>query len=156
MYNLFSGLIFCPCFYMKRSHSVQCCLIWRRKTSWLCWNTLSKSSKEEEDSHICILLATSLNNLIPIRSACVVGLGGGRWGRKIYREISLQVGFLSFCVFLAFIMHVLIWIWVLLPSGHYCKEIFIFSEWHGLHSSWNSLIAPQVFFPLFGMKSEDT
>lgn len=101
MYNLFSGLVFCPCFYMKRSHSVQCCLIWRRKASWLCWNTLSKSSKEEEDSHICILLATSLNNLIPIRSACVVGQGGGGGdeggGEDIYRDFTPGWVFVFLC-----------------------------------------------------------
>lgn len=54
-------------------------------------------------------------------------VGEGRRG-KIYRENSLQVGVLSSSVFLAFIMHVLIWIGELLPSGHYRKEIFIFAE----------------------------
>ena len=53
--------------------------------------------------------------------------GRGRKG-KIYRANSLQVGVLSSSVFLAFIMHVLIWIGELLPSGHYRKEIFIFTE----------------------------
>lgn len=75
---------------------------------------------------IGILFAVRLNNLMAIRRAAVVE-GEGRRG-KIYRENSLQVGVLSSSVFLAFIMHVLIWIGELLPSGHYRKEIFIFTE----------------------------
>lgn len=74
---------------------------------------------------IGILLAAHLNNLMAISRATVVGEGHRR---KIYRENSLQVGVLSSSVFLAFIMHVLIWIGELLPSGHYRKEIFIFAE----------------------------
>lgn len=75
---------------------------------------------------IGILLAVRLNNLMAISRAAVMG-GRGRKG-KIYRENSLQIGVLSSSVFLAFIMHVLIWIGELLPSGHYRKEIFIFTE----------------------------
>lgn len=60
------------------------------------------ATEAEHERAICIPLAASLNNLIPIRSSCVQG------GEKIYRDISLQVEFLSFRVFLAFIMHVLI------------------------------------------------
>lgn len=81
----------------------------------------------EGATDIGILLAVHLNNLMAIsRAAVVVGEGGHRG--KIYRENSLQVGVLSSSVFLAFIMHVLIWIGELLPSGHYRKEIFIFTE----------------------------
>lgn len=80
----------------------------------------------EGGTDIGILLAAHLNNLMAISRAAVV-VGEGRRG-KIYRENSLQVGVLSSSVFLAFIMHVLIWIGELLPSGHYRKEIFIFTE----------------------------
>lgn len=142
MYNLFSGLVFCLCFYMKRSHSAQCSLIWRRKASWLCWNTLSKSSKKEEESHICILLATSLNNLIPIRSAYVVG------GKDLLRDFTPGWVFVFLC-FLG-IYHAcfnldlsLATIWSLLQRNI-----------HFLWVTWASFImeladCPSVFFPYY-------
>lgn len=95
-------------------------------TSYPLWpHKLRKGGQGAGATDIGILLEAHLNNLMAISRATVVG--EGRRG-KIYRENSLQVGVLSSSVFLAFIMHVLIWIGELLPSGHYRKEIFIFAE----------------------------
>lgn len=95
-------------------------------TSYPFWpHKLRKGGQGAVATDIGTLLEAHLNNLMAISRATVVGEG---CGGKIYRENSLQVGVLSSSVFLAFIMHVLIWIGELLPSGHYRKEIFIFAE----------------------------
>lgn len=59
----------------------------KKRTAGCAEILFQQSSKKEEDSDICILLAASLNNLIPIRSACVVG------GKRFIERFHSRLGF---------------------------------------------------------------